>query len=119
LKKSGNRIQKGDVWRKELNNFVEKQKGNAGGLMGIEDVKKNIRDAKVYLEDYRMFGSIVTEAMDSLDRLDELIADPTEAHLVEGRKIAEELNDSLKPYRMYVPTLAEYMDQLLEWLKSQ
>ncbi len=87
--------------------------------METEEIKKIIWDAKAYLEDYRIYGSIVTEAMDSLDRLDELMADPTDEHLVEARKIAEELNKSLKPYRMYVPTLAEYMDQLLGWLRSQ
>jgi hypothetical protein len=87
--------------------------------MEIEEVRKIILDAKAYLEDYRMYGSIVTEAMDFLDRLDEMMADPTDERLVEVRKIAEELNKSLEPYRMYVPTLAEYMDQLLGWLKSQ
>jgi len=47
------------------------------------------------------------------------VADPTEEHLAEALKVAEGLNEALEPYRSYVPTLAEYMDQILGWLKSQ
>lgn len=87
--------------------------------METEEIRKKIRDAKTYLEDYRSYGSMVTEAIDALNRLDELVIDPSDEHLVEALTIAEELNKRLEPYRIYVPTLAEYMDQLLEWLKSQ
>ena len=88
-------------------------------MMETEEVRKKIGDAKAYLEDYRMYGSMVTEAMEALDRLDELVADATDEHLAEALRIAEELNKQLEPYRGYVPTLAEYMDQLLDWLRSQ
>ena len=87
--------------------------------MEIQRVRKKIRDAKAYLENYRMYGSMVTEAIDALDRLDEMVADLTEEHLAKAMRIAEELNNRLKPYRGYVPTLAGYMDQILDWLRSQ
>ena len=86
--------------------------------METEEIRKKIGEAKAYLEDYRMYGSMVTEAMDALDRLDELVADATDEHLAEALRIAEELKKQLKPYRDYVPTLADYMDQLLDWLRS-
>ena len=87
--------------------------------MEIQEVRKRIVDAKAYLEDYRMYGSMVTEAIDALDRLDEMVANLREEHLAEAMRIAEELNNRLEPYRGYVPTLARYMDQILEWLGSQ
>ncbi|RLI08582.1 hypothetical protein DRO42_06095 [Candidatus Bathyarchaeota archaeon] len=87
--------------------------------MEMEEVRKRISDAKTYLEDYRMYGRMVADAIDALDRLDGLVADPTERHLTEALKLAEGLNEALEPYRSYVPTPAEYMDQILGWLKSQ
>jgi len=87
--------------------------------MEIQEVRKRIVDAKAYLEDYRMYGSMVTEAIDALDRLDEMVANLREEHLAEAMRIAEELNNRLEPYRGYVPALARYMDQILEWLRSQ
>lgn len=86
--------------------------------MEIEEVRKKINDAKAYLEDYRMYGSMVAESIEALDRLDGLVADPTEEHLTEALTMAEELNRQIGPYRGYVPTLAGYMDHLLEWLRS-
>ena len=83
-------------------------------MIEIQEVRKRIVDAKAYPEDYRMYGSMVTEAIDALDRLDEMVANLTEEHLAEAMRIAEELNNRLELYRGYVPTLARYMDQILE-----
>lgn len=87
--------------------------------METEEVRKKISSAKAYLEDYRMYGSMIADAIDALDRLDGLVADPTEEHLAEALKITEGLNKQLGPYGAYVPTLVEYIDQLLGWLRSQ
>lgn len=87
--------------------------------METEEVRKKISSAKAYLEGYRMYGSMVTDAIDALERLDGLVADPTEEHLAEAMEITEGLNKQLGPYRAYVPNLVEYVDQLLDWLRSQ
>lgn len=87
--------------------------------METKDIRKVISESKAFLEDYRAYGPMITDAINALDRLDVLISEPSKEHLAEASDLAKQLNDQLSPYRGFVPTLAENSDQILQWLSQR
>ena len=87
--------------------------------MELEEIRKTIEDSKRFLEDYKSYGQMVTDAINSLDRIDELVADPSDENLSEALDITKELNSQMGPYKAYVPILSEAIDKLLKCLQEK
>ena len=87
--------------------------------METEDLRKKIKDAVILLENYRGFGPMVGESIAALNRIDACVAEPTAERVAEAKSLLENLNREIGPYRSYVPTVAQALQELTEWLKDQ
>ena len=87
--------------------------------MDVETLRKDIETSKGALENYKMYGQFVVDAIDAFTRLDGLIADPTGGNVAEALEIATEMNKQLGPYRGYVPQIAHTIDEVLKWLQEK
>lgn len=87
--------------------------------MEIEEVHRLVSESEEFLEDYRIYGRMVQDAIEALDRVEKLISDPTGGGLREALKIVEALRQQLEAYRDYVPTLAEKVDAIYRWLSEE
>lgn len=87
--------------------------------MELDEISKIIADSKGFLEDYKMYGQMVSDAINALDRLEGLVADPSNENLAEALTIAKELNNQLGPYSVYVPSISASLEKLLQWLQKR
>lgn len=87
--------------------------------MRVEEVLRLVSESKSFLEDYRMYGRMVQEAIDALDRVEALVSNPGEGGLKEALSIVATLRQRMEPYKDFVPTFAENIGRLHSWLKDQ
>ena len=87
--------------------------------METEEFNRLISESKSFLEDYRMFGKAVSDAIEALSRVQDLVSEPTKVNLNEALNIVNGLSDQLSPFRGYVPTLAEDLDKIQRWLREK
>jgi len=87
--------------------------------MSFEEIRNLISESKSFLEDYRMYGKMVQEAIDALDRVEELVSNPDGKGLKEALSIVAKLSQQMEPYKDFVPTLAENIEKLHGWLKDR
>jgi len=83
--------------------------------MSIDDAKKLIKESKTFLEGYRIYGKIVTDAIIQLEKLEKLIE---EQNNLEAYKLSRGLCDQIGPYRSMIPDLAPKLDKISEILKG-
>ncbi|MBS7631289.1 hypothetical protein KEJ47_06920 [Candidatus Bathyarchaeota archaeon] len=86
--------------------------------MGFEEILNLILESKSFLEDYRMYGRMVQEAIDALDRVETLVSNPEGGGLKEALSIVATLRQRMEPYKDFVPTLAEKIEGLHSRLKD-
>ncbi len=87
--------------------------------MDVETLRKDIELSKGVLENYRSYGQLVVDAINTFTRLDELIADPSKENVSEALEIASEMNRQLGPYKSFVPQIANTIDEILKWLQEK
>lgn len=87
--------------------------------MRNEEILKLVSESKEFLEDYRMYGRMVQEAIDALDRVETLVSNPDKEGLEEASSIVATLRQRMEPYKDFVPTFAENIERLHSWLKDQ
>lgn len=73
-------------------------------------------ESKALLEDYRSEGQFVMDAIDALNRLDGLLAEPTDENLAKTVDIIEKLKLEIDRLKGCVPSVADTVDQLDRWL---
>ena len=88
-------------------------------MMETEEINRLISESKSFLDDYRIYGKMVSDAIDALSRVQDLVSDPTEDHLREALDIVNKLSDQMGPFRGYVPTFAENLDKIQQWLREK
>lgn len=87
--------------------------------METTKLRKGIKEAIAVLENYRGFGLMVGEGIDALKRIDTCVAEPTPERVAEAKGLLEGLNREIGPYRGYVPTVAQTLQEINTWIKAQ
>jgi len=87
--------------------------------METEEIKRLISESKSFLDDYRIYGKMVSDAIDALSRVQDLVSEPTKDNLREALNIVNKLSDQMEPFRGYVPTFAENLDKIQQWLREK
>jgi hypothetical protein len=83
--------------------------------MSLNDAKILIKESKTFLEGYRMYGKMVTDAIIELEKLEILIEEQKSLH---AYKFSCGLCDQIGPYRSMIPDLAKRLDKISEILKG-
>ena len=84
--------------------------------MEAEKLRKTISNAMTVLENYRSFGPMVNEGIDTFKRIDECVAAPTPEHKEEARELIRKLMSEIGPYQGYVPSVAYALDEVKKWV---
>jgi ubiquinone/menaquinone biosynthesis C-methylase UbiE len=71
------------------------------------------------LEENRSQGQAVVEAIDSLNRLEEIVEDPTDEDVKEVIAIMRGLMPKIHNLKEYAPSIDETMDLLRQWAEGQ
>jgi ubiquinone/menaquinone biosynthesis C-methylase UbiE len=71
------------------------------------------------LEENRSQGRVVVEAIDSLNRLEENVADPTDEDIKEVIAIIRGLMPEIRSLKEYAPSIDETMGLLRQWAEGQ
>jgi hypothetical protein len=83
--------------------------------MDSTELRNRINEAVAILENYRGFGPMVGDGIDALHRIDACVAEPTPERVAEAKDLLEGLNREIGPYRGYVPTVAQTLQELKKW----
>ena len=86
--------------------------------MDTTELRNRISDAVATLENYRSFGPMVGDGIDALNRINACVAEPTPERVAEAKSLLEGLNREIGPYRSYVPTVAQTLQELNTWAKT-
>jgi hypothetical protein len=81
--------------------------------MSLEEALKLITESKQYLEAYKVYGQLVSEAIAVLNKIERLI---TERAYEEAHKLSSGLCQQISAYKDYVPDLASKLDKITEIL---
>jgi hypothetical protein len=73
----------------------------------IDDALKNIREAREGLEPLRSYGADVTNSIDDLNAIEELLKNPTSTNLEAALKRFEVLMGRAGPYESFIPEIIE------------
>jgi hypothetical protein len=87
--------------------------------METTELRNMIKEAVSILENYRSFGPMVREGIDALRRIDACVVEPTPERVAEAKSLLEGLNKEIGPYRGYVPTVAQTLQELNTWIGDQ
>ena len=87
--------------------------------MDTTELRNRIKEAVAVLENYRGFGPMVGDGIDALNRIDACVAEPTPERVAEAKGLLEGLNREIGPYRGYVPTVAQTLQELNTWIEGQ
>ncbi len=87
--------------------------------METTELRNRIKEAVAILENYRGFGPMVGDGIDAFNRIDACIAEPTPERVAEAKDLLKGLNREIVPYRGYVPTIAQTIQELNEWIGDQ
>lgn len=86
--------------------------------MDTTELRNRIKDSVTILENYRSFGPMVGYGIDALNRINACVAEPTPERVAEAKSLLEGLNREIGPYRSYVPTVAQTLQELNTWAKT-
>ena len=84
-----------------------------------EKLMESLSETKKQLEAYRSKGQVVVGAIDSLDRLEEFVADPTGGNVRDAIKIARELNEEVETLKDFAPSIEGTIAQTFQWLEER
>jgi len=84
--------------------------------METTELRNRIKEAVAVLENYRGFGPMVGEGIDALKRIAACVAKPTPERVAEAKRLLEGLSREIRPYRGYVPTVAQTLQELNTWI---
>lgn len=87
--------------------------------MTKEDVLKAIDASCKALENYRSFGSQVSDGIDALTKIKENITKATPESIAETREMAAEMSNQIGPYRGFIPVVTECLEKIHEWVDAQ
>lgn len=87
--------------------------------MDTAELRDRIKEAVAVLENYRGFAPMVSEGIDAFNRIDACVAEPTSERVAEAKDLLEGLNREIGPYRGYVPTVAQTLQELNTWIEGQ
>ncbi len=82
------------------------------------DELRACKDAADLLENYRIFGPMVGEAIAAFKRIGECIGDPTQEKVNEAKDLINQLTSGIDPYQGYVPSVAVALEKLKKWSES-
>jgi len=88
-------------------------------LSGIEDIKSKIQYCKDAIEPYRSYGDIAVQALNALSELETLIVNLDKQNLEKALAIARELDSEVAPYSSFLPTVADYLRTIKDWLEER
>jgi len=86
--------------------------------MDTTELRNRIKDSVTILENYRSFGPMVNDGIDALNRINACVAEPTPERVAEAKSLLEGLKREIGPYRSYVPTVAQTLQELNTWAKT-
>ena len=84
----------------------------------MEELMKDIEASKRLLESYRGYGQMVVDAINALEEIERYIDNPTEEELPRIKEIANLMNNSIGPYKGFVPQVASTIGKVLEYLNE-
>ena len=84
-----------------------------------ERLGESLSETKRQLEAYRSKGRVVVDAIDSLDRLVEFVADPTGGNVRDVIKIARELNEEVETLKGFTTSIEDTIAQTFQWLEER
>lgn len=87
--------------------------------MESQTLLKTLGGTIASLEENRSQGQVVVEAIDSLNRLEEIVADPTDEDIKEVIAIMRGLMPEIKRLKEYAPSIDETMGLLHQWAEGQ
>ncbi|MFX0062390.1 MAG: class I SAM-dependent methyltransferase [Candidatus Hermodarchaeota archaeon] len=87
--------------------------------METEKLRKNLLETITLLKKNSSHEQLVVNAINSLNRLEELVANPSAENLREAIKLTRKLNEEVEQYKDYVPPIEEIITQLFQWLEPK
>ena len=84
-----------------------------------ERLGESLSETKRQLEAYRSKGQVVVDAIDSLDRLEEFVADPTGGNVRDAIKIARGLNEEVETLKGFTTSIEGTIAQTFQWLEER
>ena len=86
--------------------------------MTDNELVKCIEDAIALLENYRSFGPMVEEGIAAFKKINECVVEPTPEMVAEAKRLINEMQRQIGPYKAMVPQVAIALDKLSEWSKE-
>ncbi len=87
--------------------------------METEKVRDKISGTIASLIKYSSHGSAVVDAVESLHRLDEILADPTDENLIKIHHYTRGIIAEVDQLREYVPSIGEVLDEIGRWVEGR
>ncbi|MCW3979298.1 MAG: class I SAM-dependent methyltransferase [Candidatus Bathyarchaeota archaeon] len=87
--------------------------------MEAEKLLKSFEETIAVLEENRSQVPVVVEAIDFLNRLGRIVADPTDENVKEVIEIMKGLRPQIKPLKEYAPSIDETMSLLRRWTEEE
>jgi hypothetical protein len=84
-------------------------------MLSAEDTLVFITDSKKFLEPYKVYGTMITDGIAQLDKLEALVRSKSYA---EAYMMVCAMCDQISTYRGFVPALAENLEKTREILKG-
>lgn len=87
--------------------------------MEAEKLLKSLEETIAVLEENSSKGLVIVEAVDFLNRLREIVADPTDENVKEAIEIMIGLRPRVRPLKEYAPSIDETMGLLRQWAEGE
>lgn len=87
--------------------------------MEAKKLLKSLEETIAVLEENRSKGLVVVEAVDSLNRLAGIVADPTDENVKEVIEIMKGLRPNVRRLMEYAPSIGEPMSLLRRWAEGE
>ena len=87
--------------------------------METERLRDEITGTVASLLKYSSHGSAVVDAVESLRRLDEILADPTDENLIKMHHYTRDIIAGVDQFKEYAPSIVEVLDELGRWVEQR
>jgi len=87
--------------------------------METERLRDRITGTISSLEKYSSHGSAVIDAVESLHRLDEILADPTDENLIKIHRYMRGISAGVDQLKEYVPSIVEVLYEIGQWAEER
>lgn len=85
----------------------------------VEEIKEKIEYCRTAVEPYRVYSNLVAQGINDLNKLEELVSNPTDKNLRKALEIVTKLDNLVSPYASFLPDAAKKFREIKTWLEKR